>query len=108
MKPDSNPYWEAILEHLEDQWPRRLERLLRLKKLRAYLDNQAQLAVQADASLARENPEAEDDQIQETVLGTLLEKNHQYDPDNPEQMSPTGKALLGKFWEDILDEAESE
>lgn len=90
-----HPWWEVALDHLEQQWPQKLEKLLREGKLKDYLDRLVSACLlQSDAE---REAGADDVEAANAVDRWLEPENPKFDPDNPKQLSPRGQELLSRF-----------
>lgn len=90
-----HPWWKLALEHMEQQWPEKLERLLSQGKLKDHLDELV------DGALVQKEGEesAGGDEVEgaNAAHKWLEPENPDYDEENPKQLSPRGKELLRSF-----------
>ena len=95
IKPVEHPWWQVALEHLEAQWPEKLEKLLRQGKLKEHLDKLVDSCL--DQMFDAQDAGADEVEAANSVSQYLEPENPRYDPDNPKRLSPQGQELLSQF-----------
>lgn len=105
-------YWWEALDHLEEQYPKSLERMLREGSLVSHLNLLALYASQAiRAYLGRDPREAtskQQKQAYEMYRELWAPPNPRYNPNSPEEMSPEGSRILAEFRERMEQLADNE
>ena len=96
--------FQAALWHLTEQWPRKLERLLKKGQLQQYLTETAQRATKARSQMRRENLDTPNDVIAEIVHNQIIAPQNPKDVDiKDRQLSPEAEKLLEKFNKEVMD-----
>ena len=102
--PDQDPMWWQALAHLEEQWPERLEYLLRNGALKNYLDKLTNRANQAAFKARERTPSLSlQDALEGATRDVLMPENPKYDASDPKELSQEGKRFLQKFKDRILE-----
>lgn len=101
--PDS-PWWQIVLDHLEEKWSEQLEVMLRNNSLRKHLEGVVGGVVRQEAKLQAQGQDPNDPGVVEVLNKLALQENPEYDPDNPKELSPAGRKLLEEFERKVNEE----
>ena len=103
MSELSSQTWWSALDHLEEQWPERLEHLLKSGRLKKHLD---ELTRKADLELVRLeklHPETSPEVILEHVGPQMIyPENPAYIDETTKPLSPAAEKMLESFREKML------
>ena len=99
----NSQWWQMALEHLKDQWPRKMEGMLRAGTLREHLDGATRRAYRMQRAAEAKGLDPQDFGLQELMAREVCPRNPNHDPDNPKEMSPEGAKLLEE-WEKKVEE----
>ncbi len=98
--------FQAALWHLEQQWPKKLARLLKTGKLESYLTETVQQAAKARAQMRQENPDTPNEVIREIIHSQIIAPENPKYPDydlDDLRLSPQTEELLAKFRKEVID-----
>lgn len=97
-----SPMFDMALAHLEEEWPEKLERLLRAGQLQAYLEKVVDQAIQAIGLTRTRNPGLTQEEAQELVLPDFIApRNPEYAAEKAGLLSPEAEKLLREFRESL-------
>lgn len=101
MNPNEDKLFQVALDHLEDQWPAKVEDLLQRNQLRPHLEHQVEQTWRLRKQLSEQNPPLQPVEVDELSLPVFVApRNPEYNPENPQLLSPKAQKGLNQFRQD--------
>lgn len=98
MQPNQDKLWWLALDHLQAEWPAKLEALLKNGQLAKHLDEAVEQTWTLREELQRKNPQLQEAELDEMTLPYFIAPpNPNLDRDNPPQLNPQLLPLLNQF-----------